>query len=363
MQLGPQQWSWLWSAALLAGAVLLAMGAHYALFAVVERLARRTGSAAGAALAQHARTPAKAILPLLALLTVLPLLTLPLWMEAALHRIVSLGLIASLAWLAIAFTAVLDDLVSARFPTEGPNTLRARRIRTQVQVLRRIAVALILIIGLAAMLMTFPNIRNVGASLFASAGIAGLIAGLAARPALSNLIAGLQIALTEPIRLEDTVTVEGEFGFVEEIGTTYVVVRTWDQRRLIVPLSHFIERPFQNWTRSVTDLLGTVFLHTDYTVPVEEVRQELRRLLEASDLWDGKTWALQVTNLTDRSVEVRALMSAANAGNLWNLRCHVREKLIEFLQSRYPQCLPRLRAEVEPPAPHPPPSPSPPVPL
>jgi small-conductance mechanosensitive channel len=223
-------------------------------------------------------------------------------------------------------------------------------VRTQVQVLRRITVALILIIALALMLMTFPNIRNVGASLFASAGVAGLIAGLAARPALSNLIAGLQLALTEPIRLEDQVIVEGEFGFVEEIGTTYVVVRTWDQRRLIVPLSYFIERPFQNWTRTASGLLGTVFLYTDYTVPVEEVRQELQRVLAASDLWDGKTGILQVTNLTDRSMELRVLLAAADPGHLWDLRCHVREKLTQFLQARYPQCLPRMRAELEPPA-------------
>jgi small-conductance mechanosensitive channel len=347
MPLNAEHWSWLVSVGLVAGAVLAAITAHYALFALAERIARRTDSAAARALVEHGRRPAKAILPLLALLPVLPLLPLPAGVQAGLLRALTLGLIASLAWLAIALTAVLDDVVTARFRVEGAGSLQARKIRTQVQVLRRIAVALILVLALALMLMTFPSIRNVGASLFASAGVAGLIAGLAARPALTNLIAGLQLALTEPIRLEDQVIVEGEFGFVEEIGTTYVVVRTWDQRRLIVPLSYFIERPFQNWTRTPTNLLGTVFLYTDYSLPVEELRRELQRVLAGTDLWDGKTSVVHVTNLTERAMELRVLVGAADPSHLFDLRCHVREKLTEFLQARYPHCLPRMRAEVE----------------
>lgn len=358
MTVSPVAWGWLWSAGLVVGTLLVALLFHTLAFGAAARIARRTDSQTLVLLAEHGRRPTAVILPLAALHPVLPLLTLPGWIESALQRVVSLGLIASFAWLAIALTATLDDVVATRFP-EGPNSLRARKVRTQVQVLRRIAVALILVIALAAMLMTFPNIRNVGASLFASAGVAGLIAGLAARPALSNLIAGLQLALTEPIRLEDSVVVEGEFGFVEEIGTTYVVVRTWDLRRLIVPLSYFIERPFQNWTRNATDLQGTVFLYADYSLPVEEVRQEFQRLLEASDLWDGKASGLQVTNLTDRSMELRAVMSAADSGKLWSLRCHVREKLVAFLQARYPECLPRLRAELNPRPPAPPAPPPP----
>lgn len=196
------------------------------------------------------------------------------------------------------------------------------------------------------MLMTFPSIRHLGESLFASAGLAALVAGLAARSTFSNLIAGVQIAFTQPMRLDDVVIVEGEWGWIEEIRTTYVVVRIWDLRRLIVPLSYFIEKPFQNWTRQTADLLGTVFLYTDYTVPVEEVRQEIHRVLESSKRWDGKVWGMQVTNASERSMELRALMSAPNASVAFELRCFVREKLIQFLQEKYPQSLPKTRAEL-----------------
>jgi hypothetical protein len=172
---------------------------------------------------------------------------------------------------------------------------------------------------------------------------------MAARPALSNLIAGIQIALTQPIRIEDVVIVENEWGWIEEIGTTYVVVRIWDLRRLVVPLSYFIEQPFQNWTRRTTDLLGTVTVYVDYTVPVDEVRRELLRTLQSSGLWDGKAWGLQVTEASEQTVGLRALMSAPDSGRVWDLRCYVRERLIAFLQERYPEHLPKTRAEIRAP--------------
>jgi len=202
------------------------------------------------------------------------------------------------------------------------------------------------IVAAALILMKFPSIQHLGTSLLASAGLAGLAAGIAARPVLANLIAGLQLALTEPIRIDDAVLVEGEFGHIEEITTTYVVVRIWDQRRLVTPLAYFIEHPFQNWTLNSADLLGTVMVHVDYRVPVEEVRQELQRIVQGTPLWDGRVWNLQVTDATDSRVELRAMVSAAGAGALWDLRVHVREKLIAFLQERHPQSLPRVRAEV-----------------
>src|SRR5690606_9134491 len=202
----------------------------------------------------------------------------------------------------------------------------------------------IAVVAGALILMKVPGAENVGASLLASAGIAGLIVGAASRPALSNLIAGLQIALTQPIRLDDVVIVEGEWGRVEEITNTYVVVRIWDLRRLIVPLSHFIEKPFQNWSRQKTDLLGTVFLHVDYSIPLQELRTELHRILQASKRWDGKVWVLQVVDATERTIQLRALMSAPDSGTAWDLRCEVREALIEFIRNRYPESLPRVRA-------------------
>jgi hypothetical protein len=194
--------------------------------------------------------------------------------------------------------------------------------------------------------MTFPAIRHIGESLLASAGLAALIAGFAARSTLTNLAAGIQIAFTQPIRLGDAVIVEGEYGWIEEINITYVVMRIWDLRRLVIPISYFSEKPFQNWTRNTADLLGTVFLYTDYSLPVDPVRKELQRILESTKLWDGKVWGLQVTNATDRTMELRALMSASDSSTAWDLRCYVREKLILFLQQQFPQCLPKTRAEL-----------------
>jgi small-conductance mechanosensitive channel len=215
-----------------------------------------------------------------------------------------------------------------------------------VHILRRSAKVLLVIVTLAAAMMTIEAVRQYGVSLFASAGAAGLIVGLAARPVLSNLLAGIQIAITQPIRVEDVVIVEGEWGWIETITSSYVVVRAWDLRRIVLPLSYFIEKPFQNWTYASPDLLGTVFLHVDYTVPVEEVRRELEEIVRASRLWDGRTVGLQVTGTPGNMVELRALVSTRNSGDLWDLRCEVREKLIAFLQRRYPAALPRQRAEI-----------------
>jgi hypothetical protein len=241
------------------------------------------------------------------------------------------------------FTRVLDDVVEQRFRVDVADNLLARRVRTQTAVVARVVQVLVIVLAFAAMLMTFPGVRQVGASLLASAGIAGLAVGLAARPALENLFAGLQLALTQPIRIDDVVIVEGEWGRIEEIGTTYVIVRIWDLRRLVVPLRHFIEHPFQNWTRSTADLLGTVFLHTDYTLPVDELRAELHRILRGTELWDGKVWNLQVTDATERTMTLRALMSAADAGTAWDLR----ERMIEYLRREHPRALPRTRAEID----------------
>ena len=182
--------------------------------------------------------------------------------------------------------------------------------------------------------------------MLASAGVAGIVIGFAAQKSLATLLAGFQIALTQPIRIDDVVIVEGEWGRIEEITLTYVVVRIWDLRRLIVPITYFIEQPFQNWTRVSADILGTVFLYVDYNVPVDAVRKELTRLLEASPLWDRKVNVLQVTDSKEGTVELRALASASDAGRAFDLRCDVREKLVAFIQQNYPESLPRLRASL-----------------
>jgi len=340
--------TWLWSAGLLVAATMAALIVHRVIFTLARRFTARSRTPIDDSFLRHSEKPLRLILPLVGLLAALPLIPLPPTLSGPIRHGIGLGLIASLGWLLIALISILDDVINIRHSVETHDNLAARRIRTQVEVLRRIAATIIIIVTLAIMLMTFPEIRNLGESLFASAGLAALVAGFAARSTLSNLVAGLQIALTQPIRLDDVVIVEGEWGWVEEIGTTYVVVRIWDLRRLVVPLSYFIEKPFQNWTRQTADLLGTVFVYTDYSVPVEAVRSELHRILQNSKMWDGKAWGLQVTNANERTMELRALMSAPDSSIAWDLRCHVREQLIRFLQEHYPQSLPRTRAEILP---------------
>jgi hypothetical protein len=207
----------------------------------------------------------------------------------------------------------------------------------------------IVILAAAIMLLTFPEGRAVGTSLLASAGIAGVIAGVAARSTVGNLIAGLQIAFAEPIRLDDAVVVEGEWGTVEEITLTYVVVRIWDRRRLVLPCSYFVENPIENWTRYSADIVGAIYLYVDYSTPVEEVRAEFEQTVAACKLWNGQTAVLQVADAGERTMQLRALVSADSAADAWDLRCEVRERLLAWLQRQHPGALPRLRADVQAP--------------
>jgi small-conductance mechanosensitive channel len=335
----------LWSAALLLGAIILAFIVHRIIFAVGRRVTRGLPNSLFASIVRYGENPAQLILLLIFIVAVLPMLPLPKNVAGIAEHIVALGIVACIGWLLIALVQVFDELVAIRHSIDVRENLAARRIRTQVQMLRRVAVTIIVIVTLAVMLMTYPPIRHIGESLLASAGLAALIAGFAARSTLTNLAAGIQIAFTQPIRLGDAVVLEGEWGWIEEINITYVVVRIWDLRRLVVPVAYFIEKPIQNWTRNTADLLGTVFLYTDYSLPVDAVRSELHRILESTKLWDGKVWGLQVTNTSDRTMELRALMSAPDSSTAWDLRCYVREKLILYLQQQFPQCLPKTRAE------------------
>jgi small-conductance mechanosensitive channel len=284
--------------------------------------------------------------PVLLFTVAIPLMGLPPKTLLFLKQISGILLIASIAWLIIKVTYVVEDVVLTHFRLDVKDNLRARRIHTQIQIFQKVVAVIVIILAVAAMLMTFERVRVLGTSILASAGIAGIIVGLAAQRSIATWLAGLQIAITQPIRLDDVVIVESEWGRVEEITLTYVVVRIWDLRRLIVPITYFLEKPFQNWTRVSADILGTVFLYVDYTIPIQTVREELRRILESSEQWDGRVCVLQVTNASERTVELRALMSAPDASSAWELRCKVREKLIEFVQRNYPNALPKVRAEI-----------------
>jgi len=261
-------------------------------------------------------------------------------------KILTLLAIILIGWTCLTAVNMAADLYLQRFYRDTADNMLARKHVTQVRVLARTINTLLVIATVGAALMTFDSVRQYGVSLFASAGLAGVVAGLAARPVLSNLIAGIQIAITQPMRIDDGVLVENEYGRVEEITATYVVIELWDHRRLIVPLSYFIEKPFQNWTRVSANLLGTVLLQVDYTTPVELVRKKLDEIVRASPLWDGKVLKLQVTDSREGTLELRALVSAKSSGDAFDLRCDVREKLIDFLHREIPNALPRRRQEV-----------------
>src|SRR3954464_8781888 len=260
----------------------------------------------------------------------------------------TIGLIIGVTWLVVEIGYAVTDIALLRLTRAlgTPDNRRARRARTQLLMLRRVVAVVAVLVACGAILLTFTKVRALGAGLLASAGVAGAIAGVAARPTVGNLIAGMQIAFSDMLRMDDVVVVvDNEWGRVDDITLTYVVVKTWDERRLILPTSYFIENPFQNWTRHESRVTGTVFLTLDFTVPVEAIRAETGRILEASPLWDRREWVLQVTEITPQGPELRILMSAADAPSAWDLRCEVREELLRFIRERYPEALPRLRWE------------------
>ncbi len=263
------------------------------------------------------------------------------------NHILNLGFIVTLSWLLIRLIKVGEDYVGSRYIINIPDNLYARKVHTQIRVIKKVLVVVVLIISFSTFLMTFEKIRQFGTSLLASAGIVGIILGFAAQKSIATLFAGLQIAITQPFRIDDVVIVENEWGWIEEINLTYIVVRIWDLRRLIVPPSYFIDKPFQNWTRTSASILGTVFIYADYKAPIQSIRNELRRILDNTELWDKKVCNLQITNASSQTIEIRALMSASTSPIAWDLRCLVREKLIVFLQENFPESLPRYRIELE----------------
>jgi len=287
--------------------------------------------------------PLQALLPVIFLSIVLPFLKLPDEAVKVINHVILLWIIAAIAWLSIRTLHVIREMILSQYSMDVQDNLKARRIYTQLRVIERVLIVIILIISVAAMLMTFDKMRQLGVSVLASAGIMGIILGFAAQKSLGTLFAGIQIALAQPIRIDDVVIVDNEWGRIEEINLTYAVVRIWDLRRLIVPITYFIDNTFQNWTRVSADLLGSVFIYADYTIPVPEIRRELERIVKNSNTWDGKTCVLQVTDATEKTMKLRALISAADSSSAWNLRCLVREKLIEYMQKNYPDSLPRLR--------------------
>ena len=289
----------------------------------------------------------RVMVPVMGVILALPVLGLPAQYAGLVAKGTSILLIVAVALISFQAIGLGEKVVLMKFDIAVADNLRARKIHTQLQVISKTLSIFIGIFTVASILMLFEEVRHLGTSILASAGVIGVVLGFAAQKTIANLFAGFQIALAQPIRMDDVVIVEGEWGRIEEITLTYVVVHIWDDRRLIVPLSDFIEKPFKNWTRVSAHLLGSVLLWVDYSLPLEETRQAVRQIIDASPLWDRRFWNLQVSDASERAMQIRVLCTAADASKAWDLRCEVREKLIVFIQQHHPRSLPRLRADWE----------------
>ena len=327
-------------------ALALAWLVRRALLALARRARAEGGHGLRARVIDVIAVPAAVALPMLFLGLAIAATPIGEAWAAPLRHAFLIGSVLGLTWLAVRVIDAVERRVFRRNRIDVADNLAARRAQTQTHVIAGVAQGAVVLVGVSVALMTFPQVRQLGATLLASAGIVGLVAGIAARPVFGNLIAGLQIAIAQPIRFDDVVIVEGEWGRIEEITATYVVVRIWDERRLVVPLQWFVEHPFENWTRTTSQLLGTAFLWLDYRTPMAAVRAELARICAADERWDGRVCVAQVTETDREAMQVRLLVSARNSGDLFDLRCAVREGLVAFLEARHPQALPRLRVDL-----------------
>lgn len=333
-------------------ALLVALLVGIAIAFAVIRLtrwvnARHPNSVRTAAL-RRLRGPVRALVPLLLMIASLHYVKASVSAEMDIRHAIWILLIAVVAWGLARLVESIEDAVLYYYHIDAVDNLKARRLQTQIRVFRRIIVVVIALIALAVILFSFPSVRLVGAGVLASAGILTIIAGIAVQPVASNVIAGIQIAVSQPIRLDDVVVIQGHWGRVEEISLTYVVVRIWDLRRLVLPISYFITNPFENWTKTTSDILGIVHIELDYTAPVAAIREQYLAILASSPDWDGSVARMQVTQLGVSTMQLRFVMSSPDSSRSWNLECELREKMILFLQEKYPEVLPRVRAEMVP---------------
>ncbi len=336
----------LWNIIVVVGALLIGLLVRLILHWIVGFYTRRSEYFLFKSIVKNLSGPANFFVPFFSLNIFIPLMKLNPVEVTRLDKAVEIGLIISFAAVLIGAVRIFEDITYHKYDLKKADNLKERKIRTQLQFVRQMIVVIIVMLTIAAILLSFENLRKIGAGLLTGVGIGGIIIGFAAQSSLSNLLAGFQIAFTQPMRIDDVLIVEGEWGRVEEITLTYVVICIWDQRRLILPIRYFIEKPFQNWTRTSSELLGTVFLYLDYSLPVEELRKEFFRLVELSPLWDKRVRVLQVTDVKERTMEVRALMSASNSSQAFDLRCYIRENLIAFVNENYPTSFPKNRSEV-----------------
>ncbi len=339
---------WFFALFLFCAALVFSNGVHWILFKVLRRK-QITGQAVGLGwgIQSHLGRPARAIFVITCLFLVLPFAPSELgsFLGQPIHQALAMGLVLAMGWFAVGLVYVFESAILRRYDITVENNIRARQVRTQMVIFRRLMIGFILVLTAGCLLWTFHDERiwKAGTGLLASAGIASLILATAAKSTASNFLAGLQIAITSPIRIDDVVVVQGEWGRIEEITSAYVVIAIWDQRRMIVPLSYFIENSFTNWTRNSADILGTAFIYVDYSVPVDAMRSQLKKIAESSPLWDKRVCGLQVTDLKEHTMEIRCLVSSRNSSESFDLRCLVREEMIAYLRDNYPDSFPRMR--------------------
>jgi small-conductance mechanosensitive channel len=338
----------LWDAILAGVAIVIGLVVKFMLSLLLKKKPKdgRPAFSVTRSILSYLGKPFSYFLPLLAFNFLLPVMRIKTTLTPAINKIVEIMLAISFANVLIGVIKVFEDYVYHHFDIQKADNLKERKVRTQLMFIRRIAISLIIILTACIILLSFNNLRKLGTGLLTGVGVGGIIIGFAAQKSLGNLLAGFQLAFTQPLRIDDVLVVEGEWGRVEEITLTYVVVNIWDQRRLILPINYFVEKPFQNWTRNSADIMGTVFLYLDYSIPLDPLRAEFTRLLESNPLWDRRVKVMQVTNASERTIEVRALMSASSSGNAFDLRCDIREGLITYVQENYPQCFPVTRAQL-----------------
>ncbi|CAG9295141.1 mechanosensitive ion channel family protein [Celerinatantimonas diazotrophica] len=348
----PWQWNELlnatpWVPALLVVALSLVIGlvARFLIFQLIRYWQKRD-KPLFKSLENHLRGSMFLFIPLLLIKIGISYVTIAPNIMSAIYTTINILIILSLCSVAIRLTNVVQDILFLRYDISQADNLRARKIRTQIIYIKKVAMVIIVILGISFILLNFASVRRFGTTILTGAGVAGIIIGFALQKSLANLFAGIQIAFTQPIKIDDAVVVENEWGWIEEINLTYVVVRIWDLRRLVLPITYFTENAFQNWTRNSAQILGSVFLYLDYSMPLAPLREYFEKVLDETELWDRQTQVLQVTDSTDKIMTIRLLMTAKNSPTAWDLRCYVREKMIEYIQQNYPQSLPKFRASL-----------------
>jgi small-conductance mechanosensitive channel len=338
----------LWNLVLLAIAILGGLLLRFILSLLLKKNAKVENYSFYHSAVRRLAPPFNFFLPLFIFNMLQPLMVMRREQTVIVDKILEILLTIAMASILIGIVKIAEDYVYYHYDLKKTDNLRERKIRTQLQFIRRIVVGTIIFLTLCIILLSFQRLRSLGTGLLTGVGVGGIVVGIAAQKSLANLLAGFQIAFTQPLRLDDILTVEGEYGKVEEITLTYVVLLLWDQRRLILPINYFIEKPFHNWTRTGSAIMGTAMLYLDYSVPVEAVRNEFMRLVQNNELWDKRVATLQVTNLTDKTVELRCLISANTASQAFDLRCFLRERLLHYIKTNYPQSLPQTRVIITP---------------